>query len=64
VRFPLNLAGYSQTNNQVGIRCHNDLLITLAQIMGVSTTQLQTGYGSNWTGFNSLVNGPITDILA
>jgi len=64
VRFPLNLGGYSQNNNQIGIRCHNDLLVTIANIMGVSTTQLQAGYGSNWSGFNSLVNGPINDILA
>ena len=32
--------------------------------MGVSTAQLQAGYGTNWSGFNSLVAGPITDILA
>ncbi len=67
VRFPLNLYGtngYSQNTDGIGIRCHNDLLITLAQIMGVSTTQLQTAYGNNWTAFNSFVNGPITDILA
>jgi hypothetical protein len=64
VRFPLNLAGYTQTNDLTGIRYHNDLLVTLAQLMGVSTTQLQTGYGKSWAAFNSLVQAPITDILA
>ena len=65
VRFPLNLPMYGANNNQAGIRFHNDLLITLAQIMGVSTTQLQKAYGTaNWGSFNSFVNGPITDILA
>jgi hypothetical protein len=65
VRFPLNIGGYSQNSDASGIRNHNDLLITLAQIMGVSTAQLQTAYGpANWAAFNSLVNGPITEILA
>jgi Protein of unknown function (DUF1552) len=65
VRFPLNIGGYSQNANQLGVRFHNDLLITLAQIMGVSSAQLQTAYGpTNWAAFNSLVTGPITDILA
>lgn len=64
VRFPLNLAGYSQNNNQMGIRCHNDLLLTIADIMGVSAAQVQSAYGTNWSGFNSMVSGPITDILA
>jgi hypothetical protein len=32
--------------------------------MGVSTSQLQTAYGTNnWTAFNNYVSGPITDIL-
>jgi hypothetical protein len=63
VRFPLALAGYSQNDNGCGLRFHNDLLVTLAQIMGVTTTQLQTGYGSSWTNFNTLTQAPITDIL-
>jgi hypothetical protein len=33
VRFPLNLPG---NNPSTGNRCHNDLLLTLAQVMGVS----------------------------
>jgi hypothetical protein len=62
VRFPMNLT--SLHNNQAGIRSHNDLLITLAQIMGVSSSQLQAGYGSNWSKFNGYVTGPIAEILA
>jgi uncharacterized protein DUF1552 len=65
VRFPLNLTGSSVDNNKCGIRFHNDLLITLAQIMGVSTAQLQTAYGStNWGMFQSYAGGPITEILS
>ncbi|HEY4012328.1 MAG TPA: DUF1552 domain-containing protein [Polyangiaceae bacterium] len=65
VRFPLNLtqsSGYPN-NNACGLRFHNDLLVTLAQIMGVTTAQLQTGYGSSWSSFNGLVQEPISDIL-
>ena len=65
VRFPLNLPMYGGTDNQCGVRFHNDLLVTLAQIMGVTTSQLQTAYGANnWTAFNNYVSEPITDILA
>lgn len=65
VRFPLNLPMYGGNNNQVGVRAHNDLLITLAQIMGVSTAQLQKAYGTtNWADFSKYVTGPITDVLA
>jgi hypothetical protein len=51
-------------NNQAGIRSHNDLLVTLAQIMGVSSSQVQAGYGSNWNTFSGYVTGPIAEILA
>ena len=62
VRFPMNLT--NPQNNQAGIRSHNDLLITLAQIMGVSSSQVQAGYGSNWSKFSGYVTGPIAEILA
>ncbi|MBV9946888.1 MAG: hypothetical protein JOZ69_08580, partial [Myxococcales bacterium] len=54
----------SVNNNTVGVRSHNDLLITLAQIMGVSTDQLAKAYGASWSTFNGYVTGPITEILA
>jgi hypothetical protein len=41
VRFPLNLGGYLQESHQIGIRCHDDMLITIANIMGVSAAQVQ-----------------------
>ena len=63
VRFPLVNLGQSAQNNQCGVRAHNDLLLTLAQIMGVTQAQVQTAYGSNWSAFSQYVNGPITDIL-
>lgn len=64
VRFPLLNLGQSAQNNQCGVRYHNDLLLTLAQIMGVSQAQVQSGYGSTWTDFNQYVKGgPITEIL-
>jgi hypothetical protein len=63
VRFPLVNLGQSAQNNQCGVRFHNDLLLTLAQIMGVSAAQVQSAYGSNWSVFNQYVNGPITEIL-
>jgi hypothetical protein len=64
VRFPLLNLGQSAQDNEAGVRFHNDLLLTLAQIMGVSTAQVQAAYGSNWPAFSNLVGGPITDILA
>jgi hypothetical protein len=62
VRFPMNLT--NPQNNQAGIRSQNDLLVTLAQIMGVSSSQVQAGYGSNWSKFSAYVTGPIAEILA
>ncbi|HZU81664.1 MAG TPA: DUF1552 domain-containing protein [Polyangiaceae bacterium] len=66
VRFPLYGTAMQAPSGQqfYGIRNHNDLLVTLAQIMGVSTAQLQTAYGGAWDTFNSYVTGPITEILA
>jgi hypothetical protein len=66
VRFPMNLPMYGAANDQCGIRFHNDLLVTLAQIMGVPTTgtkSLATAYGANWSQFQPYVNSAITDIL-
>ncbi|HLK37991.1 MAG TPA: DUF1552 domain-containing protein [Polyangiaceae bacterium] len=62
LRFGLNLTNAS--NNQCGIRFHNDLLLTLAQIMGVSASQVQTGYGSHASMFSSYATGPITELLS
>jgi len=54
VRFHLNLGGNS--NNYGGNRCHNDLLLTLAKVMGVD---VGTTFGTP-----SYCTGPITEILA
>jgi hypothetical protein len=66
VRFPTS--GMAMQANggpqEYGIRCHNDLLVTLAQIMGVGTDQLQKAYGNSWSTFDGFVTGPITEILA
>jgi len=72
VRFPLNLAGmYSTPGNHppTNNRYHNDLLLTLADIMGVNvgstfgTTTMPGGpFGA--TGSLTLNTGPITEILA
>jgi Protein of unknown function (DUF1552) len=63
VRFPLILTP-SANNNQCGVRFHNDLLVTLAQIMGVDMNQLQKAYGSSWSSFAANVSAPISEILA
>jgi len=54
VRFHQNFGGNS--NTYTGNRCHNDLLLTLAQVMGVNV-------GSTF-GTASYCTGPITQILA
>jgi hypothetical protein len=54
VRFHQNFGGNS--NTYTGNRCHNDLLLTLAKVMGVSV-------GSTF-GTASYCTGPITEILA
>ncbi len=56
VRFPLTLGNAAQ-NNAAGFRFHNDLLLTLAKIMGVSLP-------GNTFGTASYCTGPITEILA
>jgi hypothetical protein len=56
VRFPLTL-GNSAQNDASGFRFHNDLLLTLAQVMGVSLP-------GNTFGTASLCTGPIQEILA
>jgi hypothetical protein len=63
VRFPLLNLGNGVTQNGAGVRFHNDLLLTLAQIMGVSATQVQTAYKQSWAAFNNYANSPIADIL-
>jgi hypothetical protein len=63
VRFPLLNLGNGVTQNGAGVRFHNDLLLTLAQIMGVSEAQVQAAYGRNWSAFNQYVNSPIAEIL-
>jgi hypothetical protein len=56
VRFPLTL-GNSAQNDDAGYRFHNDLLLTLAEVMGVTLP------GGSF-GTASLCTGPITEILA
>ena len=56
VRFPL-LTGNAAQSNMAGSRFHNDLLITLAKVMGVTLP-------GNTFGTASLCTGPITEILA
>lgn len=56
VRFQV-ASGNSAQNNASGTRAHNDLLITLAQVMGVSLPQGTFGTASYCTG-------PIHEILA
>jgi hypothetical protein len=55
VRFPLTLGNQAQ-NNAAGFRFHNDLLLTLAKIMGVSLPGGTFGTASYCTG-------PIAEIL-
>jgi hypothetical protein len=56
VRFQV-ASGNSAQNNASGTRAHNDLLLTLAQVMGVSLPQGTFGTASYCTG-------PIHEILA
>jgi hypothetical protein len=56
VRFDVNY-GNSAQNNGAGTRAHNDLMITLAQVMGVSLPQGKFGTPAFCTG-------PINEILA
>ncbi|MBV9949981.1 MAG: DUF1552 domain-containing protein [Myxococcales bacterium] len=66
VQFPLNLAYGSGNNDPTGNRFHNDLLITLAQVMGVPMSSF--GTTTHITSKSSgkaltLSTGPITQIL-
>jgi hypothetical protein len=56
VRFPLLNLGPSAQNNSAGTRFHNDLLLTLAQLMGVTLA------GGTF-GTPSYCTGPIKEIL-
>lgn len=66
VQFPLNLSNNASNSPPTGNRFHNDLLITLAQAMGVSMTTFGTDSGvtshSNGQAIH-FVNGPISQIL-
>lgn len=63
VQFPLNLPGNAPATNN---RFHNDLLVTLAQAMGVSMSTFGSTSGtlSNNEGMATFNAGPITQILA
>jgi hypothetical protein len=67
VQFPLNLSQYDANSPPTGNRFHNDLLLTLAQVMGVNMTTFGTPAGvppnGNGTTFQ-FVTGPIQQILA
>jgi hypothetical protein len=75
VRFPLNLGGsyYTEGNHPpTNNRFHNDLLVTLAQAMGVSVSSFGTlsvpgqYFSGNGVTLSSVTlnQGPITEILA
>lgn len=69
VQFPLNLAGGIANLPPTANRFHNDLLITLAQAMGVNLTTFGTASGAykggscNGCQTVNFVTGPITQIL-
>jgi hypothetical protein len=66
VQFPLNLANNQSNNPPTGNRFHNDLLITLAQAMGVNMTTFGTASGAYRGQNNEMVSfatGPIQQIL-
>ncbi|HEY4015588.1 MAG TPA: DUF1552 domain-containing protein [Polyangiaceae bacterium] len=71
VQFPLNIADGSGNRSPVGNRFHNDLLVTLANAMGVPMTTFGTAAGlpGRYNGVplpSPLVDfqgGPITQIL-
>ena len=56
VQMPLIADPYKQLSDQPHVRAHNDLLVTLAQLMGVKTI---TSFGDA-----ALNSGPITQLLA
>jgi hypothetical protein len=66
VQFPLNLSNNESNNPPTGNRFHNDLLITLAQAMGVNMSTFGTAsgvYHGNSAQPVSFVQGPISQIL-
>jgi Protein of unknown function (DUF1552) len=67
VQFPLNLANGKSNNPPTGNRFHNDLLITLAQVMGVNMTTFGTAAGvppgNSTNPMVNFVTGPISEIL-
>jgi hypothetical protein len=65
VQFPLNLANNASNNPPTNNRFHNDLLITLAQVMGVSTSTFGSVSGITESGAAvQFCTGPIKEILA
>jgi hypothetical protein len=67
VQFPLNLGNNMSNNPPTNNRFHNDLLITLAKVMGVNMTTFGSAQGvppnSNGSTFK-FCTGPIQEILA
>jgi hypothetical protein len=66
VQFPLNLSNNESNNPPTGNRFHNDLLITLAQAMGVNMSTFGAASGAYHGNSGQPVNfvqGPISQIL-
>jgi hypothetical protein len=64
VQFPLNLGNNASNNPPKNNRFHNDLLITLAQVMGVKMSTFGTVSGTVNTGTSvKFCTGPIQEIL-
>ncbi len=66
VQFPLNLANYAANSPPTNNRFHNDLLITLAQAMGVNMTTFGTASGTTSRSKQQTLNfvtGPIAEIM-
>lgn len=66
VQFPLNVMGGKANSPPTNNRFHNDLLITLANVMGVNLTTFGTASGMPVNGTSSVpfCTGPIKEILA
>lgn len=67
VQFPLNLANAAGNSPPTNNRFHNDLLVTLAQVMGTNLTTFGTPSGATPDlhdgGTVTFNTGPITEIL-